>query len=234
MYKGKKKDYFVYNRLELFFDRSWFCESVLGFSNSNFLSYKKRLETLKNFDYEIFISVIKTQMPLYFYFFNNRYIYNIFFLDLICSYRGYRHCQGLPLRGQRTWSNSNSSYTSNTSLRQFRVFFFKKLSGTTNTNLATQLHMAEQINLLWKIQWDLEWREARKKQKKTVQNKKKSSFIVELASMSKNDVSGYTRRGAAAKKKMYKQKKNQFTLGFDVGFSKNISLENSNYVLTEK
>ena len=231
MYKGKKKDYFVYNRLELLFENNWFCTSVLGFSQNNFNCYKKRVETLKNFDYEVFISIIKLQLPLYFYFFSNRYIYNIFFLDLICSYRGYRHCQGLPLRGQRTWSNANSSYTSNTSLRQFRVFFFKKLSGTANTNLATQLHMAEQINLLWKIQWDLEWKEAKKKQKKITQEKKKGGVIVDLQAMSKKDISGFSRRGSAAKKKLYKQKKNQLTLGFDVGFTKQITTENNTFLL---
>lgn len=234
MYKGKKKDYFVFNRLEVIYSKSWFCKNLLGFSNYNFLVFKRRLECLNNFDYDVFVDILKLQLPIYFYFFTNRYVYNIFFLDLICSYKGYRHCQGLPLRGQRTWTNANSTYKSNTALRQFRIYFFKKFIGTTDTGFAAQSHLAEQINLLWKIQWDLEWREARKKQKKLSQDKKKVAVGVDLSSMSKGDVSGFTRRGSAAKKKIYKQKKNQFTLGFDVGFSKQVIAENNVFTVSEK
>jgi hypothetical protein len=45
--------------------------------------------------------------------------------------------------------------------------------------------------------------------------------------MSKYDVSGFTKKSSNLKKKMYKQKKNQFTLGFDVGFTKQLSLVNN-------
>lgn len=150
---------------------------------------------------------------------------------MICTYKGYRHCHGLPVRGQRTWTNANSCYKSNTFLRQFRIVYFKKFVGSSNTSVVSHLHMAEQINLLWKIQWDLEWKEAKKKQKKIIQEKKKGGVIVDLQSMSKKDISGFSRRGSAAKKKMYKQKKNQFTLGFDVGFTKQVSTENNTFIL---
>jgi ribosomal protein S13 len=33
-------------------------------------------------------------------------IFNIFMLDFINSYRGLRHSFGLPVRGQRTWTNA--------------------------------------------------------------------------------------------------------------------------------
>jgi hypothetical protein len=49
--------------------------------------------------------------------------------------------------------------------------------------------------------------------------------------MSKKDISGFARRGSAAKKKLYKQKKNQFTLGFDVGFTKQLTNENNTFTL---
>lgn len=191
---------------------------------------KSRIESNKNFDYDIFVEILKKQLPLYFFFLKKQ-IYNIFFLDLICTYRGFRHCKGLPVRGQRTWTNSNSCYKSNTILRQHRIFFFKKLSGLNSTYSASQIHLAEQINLLWKIQWDLEWKEVRKKQKKILQENKQSNISVDLKSMSDADVSGFSRRGSSAKKKMFKQKKNVFTLGFEVGFSQNLSIENSVTVL---
>lgn len=234
MNKGKKKDYFVFNRLELNYNVKWFQSNIFGFSFFNFNLLKKRLECLKNYEYEVFIDVLKQKLPVYFFYFSNKLAYTIFFLDLVCSYRGYRHCRGLPVRGQRTWTNANSCYNSNTILRQFRIFYFKKLLGTNSVNFASQSHMSEQINLLWKIQWDVEWRESRRKQKRMNQDKKKGGLSIDLQAMSKGDVSGFTRRGSAAKKKLYKQKKSQFTLGFDVGFTKNISTDNNTFILNEK
>lgn len=49
--------------------------------------------------------------------------------------------------------------------------------------------------------------------------------------MSDSDVGGFSRRGSSAKKKMFKQKKNMFTLGFEVGFSQNLNIENNNTIL---
>ena len=230
MYKGKKKDYFLFNKIEFIYDLNWVTSFVLGINTFTFYNLKKRVETFNNYDYDFFIELLQKKLPLFFFFFN-KYVYNIFFLDMICTYKGYRHCHGLPVRGQRTWTNANSCYKSNTFLRQFRIVYFKKFVGSSNTSVVSHLHMAEQINLLWKIQWDLEWKEAKKKQKKIIQEKKKGGVIVDLQSMSKKDISGFSRRGSAAKKKMYKQKKNQFTLGFDVGFTKQVSTENNTFIL---
>ena len=99
--------------------------------------------------------------------------------------------------------------------------------GTVNSTFASQSYLAEQINLLWKVQWESEWREARKKHKKKDNLKTYQKISVDLQSMSKYDVSGFTKKSSNLKKKMYKQKKNQFTLGFDVGFTKQLSLVNN-------
>lgn len=230
MYKGKKKDYFLYNKIEFIYTYSWVTNFILGINTFTFYNLKKRVETYSNFDYDFFVELLSKKLPLFFFFFN-RHIYNIFFLDMICTYKGYRHCHGLPVRGQRTWTNANSCYKSNTFLRQFRILYFKKFVGSANTSVVSHLHMAEQINLLWKIQWDLEWKEAKKKQKKIIQEKKKGGVIVDLQAMSKKDIGGFSRRGSAAKKKLYKQKKNQFTLGFDIGFTKQITSENNTFLL---
>ena len=51
---------------------------------------------------------------------------NIYWLELIGSYRGWRHIHGLPVRGQRTWTNAWSVYKSNLDLREFLVTLTKK------------------------------------------------------------------------------------------------------------
>ena len=232
MYTGKKKDYFLVKRAEFVFTSPWNFSKMLGFSTFNYFVFKKRLECHFNCDYDLFVSIVKKRIPLNFFFFK-RYIYNIFLLDLISSYRGLRHCLGLPTRGQRTWTNAVSSYKSNTHLRHFKIYYFKRFLGTVNSTLASQSFMAEQVNLLWKIQWECEWREARKKHKKIMHDKKNTNLQVDLQSMAKGDISGYTKRGAASKKKIYKQKKNQFTLGFDIGFTQQIESSNSSYVITK-
>ena len=109
--------------------------------------------------------------------------------------------------------------------------YYQRYAGNTNSAIVSQLHLAEQINLLWKIQWESEWKEVRRRQKRQLQNNSKTTLNVDLQSMASKEISGYTRRGAASKKKLYKQKKNQFTLGFDIGFSKQVLVENNTTTL---
>ena len=59
---------------------------------------------------------------------------------------------GLPVNGQRTWSNANTSYDSNKSLRDYKYklgkLFFGRLAGG-DINLVL---MSEYINTLWRKQ----------------------------------------------------------------------------------
>jgi len=91
-----------------------------------------------------------------------RLLLNIFMLDLITSYRGWRHYKGLPVRGQRTWTNHSSSYTSNVVLRNYKIKLAKKFYGNLPLYEINIALAAEQINLLWKLQWYAEWLSAKK------------------------------------------------------------------------
>lgn len=51
--------------------------------------------------YKILLSIVPEHKDL-----KKRHMFNIFMLDLINSYRGLRHAFGLPVRGQRTWTNA--------------------------------------------------------------------------------------------------------------------------------
>ena len=69
------------NRLEFFF-----VYKLTSYSFSKFLGLSNYID--------LFIPIQKH--------FKKRRLINIYFLDLISSYRGWRHSKGLPVRGQRT------------------------------------------------------------------------------------------------------------------------------------
>ena len=84
------------------------------------LKIKSRLEILDNKSFNeltpdkwvVLLKLLNSIIP------NNksikeRFLLNIFFLDLIVSYRGWRHSKGLPVRGQRTWTNAWTVYKNN-------------------------------------------------------------------------------------------------------------------------
>lgn len=137
---------------------------------------------------------------------------NIFFLDLINTYRGWRHSVGLPVRGQRTWSNANTVYKNNLNLRYFKMNLIKKLYNTVSNQTVNLIYSAEQFNLLWKLQWELEWKEAKKKKvfflkKKHIRDQISLNSIVENQNLNMKD-----------KKVAYSNK--NFSFGYDKGFTK--------------
>jgi len=153
-------------------------------------------------------------------FFKKRQLLNIYILDLIGSYKGWRHSKGLPTRGQRSWTNAQSVYKSNLSLRFFKINLAKRIYGGISLHEATVAYLAEQVNLMWKLQWEKEWVSA--KHKRSYNLKKKSGvYKIDLYSMAKGQV-GVTnskKKGNANKKNA---NKNVFLLGFDPGFTKKL------------
>jgi len=161
----------------------------------------------------------------------DRRLVNIFFLDLINSYRGWRHSRGLPVRGQRTWTNAWTSYKSNLILREYKIILAKKLYGNIPANELNVAYLAEQVNLLWKLQWEQEWREAKKK-RLVFLKKDLNLYKIDLYSMAKGNITGFTKRGEKGKKQKQVTKKNYFSLGFDPGFTK--ALLKSSYLNLKK
>jgi hypothetical protein len=129
-------------------------------------------------------------------------------LDLVNSYRGLRHAFGLPVRGQRTWTNAWSVYRSNLSLRQFKIKLSKRLYTSITINELNIAYLAEQINSLWKLQWDSEWKKA--KRQRQIQAKKSRNFYkVDLKAIASANVSVND-----------KKKNASYVIGFDPGFTK--------------
>lgn len=135
-------------------------------------------------------------------------VFNIFMLDLINSYRGVRHSFGLPVRGQRTWTNAWSVYRSNLSLRHFKIKLSKRLYTSITINELNIAYLAEQINNLWKLQWDSEWKKA-KRQRQLQAKKSRNLYKVDLKAIASANVS------------VNNKKKNMgYVIGFDPGFTK--------------
>ena len=139
--------------------------------------------------------------------FKNKTVFNIFMLDLVNSYRGLRHSFGLPVRGQRTWTNAWSAYRSNISLRQFKIRLSKRLYSTITISELNIAYLAEQINNLWRLQWDAEWKKA-KRQRQLQAKKNKNFFKVDLGLIASGNVSAKNKNSS------------NYIIGFDPGFTK--------------
>ena len=129
-------------------------------------------------------------------------------LDLINSYKGLRHAFGLPVRGQRTWTNAWSSYRSNLILRQFKIKLSKKLYTSITISELNLAYLAEQINNLWRLQWDAEWKKA-KRQRQAQSKKSQNLFKVDLKAIASANVAPKN-----------KKKQPSCVIGFDPGFTK--------------
>lgn len=152
--------------------------------------------------------------------FKTRATLNILLLNLLTTYKGWRHSRGLPVRGQRTWSNGWSSYRSNLTLRSFKLNIAKNMYGLNVTNDYITAYLAEEVNNMWRLQWGSEWREAKRK-RLTAQKNPRLQPKVDLIAMSKLDI-GVVSEKSKNQSKLKQRKKGVLTLGFDPGFTKSL------------
>lgn len=214
MREGKKINGYVFYSSYSISD-FFFKYSCYGFSKKLYNILTQRLETRidkksKDFKtsqlisiYKILLNIVPENKDL-----KKKIIFNIFMLDLINSYRGLRHAFGLPVRGQRTWTNAWSTYKSNLILRQFKIKLSKRLYTSITISELNIAYLAEQINNLWKIQWDSEWKKA-KRQRQIQAKKSRNLFKVDLKAIASANVSVKD-----------KKKQSGYLVGFDPGFTK--------------
>jgi len=175
------------------------------------------LKNLPSLTWSIFLYFINLNIPKKSSL-KRRHILNIFILDVITSYRGWRHYKGLPVRGQRTWTNHVSSFRSNTVLRNYKIKLAKKFYGNLPVYEINIALAAEQINLMWKIQWFNEWLSAKKSRMNFKGNA--NTIKIDLFSMANNQIMNPLKFKNMTKKQKQSFKKNHFSLGFDPGFTK--------------
>lgn len=151
---------------------------------------------------------------------NNKLILNIYCLDLISTYRGWRHSRSLPVRGQRTWSNGWTASKLNNFLKTLKI---KKGYSTYGNLPSWEIYtaiLAEQVNKVWRTQWFREWSLAKKNRLKTKVHR--NVYRVDLFSMSQGNVMSPVKFARLSKKKQQAFNKNHFSLGFDLGFTKSL------------
>ena len=223
MREGKKINGYVFYSSYSISD-FFFKYSCYGFSKKLYNILTLRLETrvnkkTKDFKtsqlitiYKILLNIVPENKD-----FKKKVIFNIFMLDLINSYRGLRHAFGLPVRGQRTWTNAWSTYKSNLTLRQFKIKLSKRLYTSITISELNIAYLAEQINSLWKIQWDSEWKKA-KRQRQIQAKKSRNLFKVDLKAIASANVSVKD-----------KKKQSGYLVGFDPGFTKYVIKQSLKY-----
>jgi len=107
---------------------------------------------------------------------------NIYFLDLISCYKGWRHNFRLPVRNQRTWTNAKTTFSNNSIMRDQKLFLLKKYYGSLNVLFLSDVLNIEILNFFWKVQWNDEWVDLKKKRLKMI---KKNPWLVKKLLKSK-------------------------------------------------
>lgn len=180
------------------------------------------MKDLTNVQFQILLNLLFSLVPKRGYL-KRRCVLNLYMLDLITSYRGWRHFKGLPTRGQRTWSNSSTSKRCNIMLRNYRVKVSHKCYGNLPVHEVAIAVAAEQINLVWKIQWFDEWTAA--KRSRLGYQGAPNTVKIDLYSMAKGQIMNPFKLNKLSKKQRQSFKKNHFSLGFDPGFTKSLLTE---------
>lgn len=175
------------------------------------------INNLNKNELEHFLLYIYFIIPYKFSFFKKKVI-NIVLLDLITCYRGWRHFKGLPVRGQRTWSNAWSVYKSNNIMRNFKLKCAKRYYTNVPFKQANIAYTAEYVNLLWERQWYNEWLSA--KHSRLTYKGYKGGMRIDLYSMYNYQVMHPDKLNNLSKKQKQAFKKNYFSLGFEPGFTK--------------
>jgi len=81
-------------------------------------------------------------------FIKKKKLLNIYLCDIISLLRGWRHLLGLPVRGQRTWSNANTVFSNNLILRNYKFLLIKKKYNNISFTNFKEFFLFEQIKLL--------------------------------------------------------------------------------------
>lgn len=147
-----------------------------------------------------------------------RFCLNIYMLDLTTSYKGWRHYKGLPVHGQRTWSNAWTAYRANNILRNFKLKNSRKYYMNVPVKEGNVAYLAEYVNYLWKLQWPIEWYSAKNHRLKYSGHP--GTMKIDLYSMCNYQVMHPAKMKTLTKKQRQAFKKNYFSLGFDIGFTR--------------
>jgi len=150
--------------------------------------------------------------------YSSKHLINAFILDLITTYKGWRHTRGLPVRGQRTWSNGWNASRLNTIFKDLRIKKGRKMYGNLSSSETYTAQLAEHINLTWKNQWFDEWDAAKTQRLKSTAHR--NVIKTDLYSMAQGNIMSPVKFDKLSKKQQQRHNKNHFSLGFEPGFTR--------------
>ena len=153
------------------------------------------------------------------------YLYYFLIIDICSSYKTYRHLFGLPVNGQRTWSNANSTYYNNLLLRQYKFKKFNLFLQNAAPFSFKKIFLCEYINLFWKKQFFLEWASVRRKKFLFQKRNLYVHYKIDFNYLSSANIEHFYKRSLNLKKQKSHRKKrkystNSFNIGWQFGFSK--------------
>lgn len=184
-------------------------------SRLEFISYHRDLQKFTHFF--IIKPLVMNLLPIK-AFYENKYLINIYVLDLLSKYKGWRHSRSLPVHGQRTWSNAWNSYKLNNFLKQLRIKKGKKVYGNLPSSEIFTAQLAEHVNLMWQQQWYDEWLSAKSNRLKSKSHR--NVIKTDLYAMAQGNVMSPLKFKKLSKKQQQSYNQNHFSLGFDAGFTK--------------
>jgi len=204
---------------------SSFIKNSFGLGKKILYSIEFRMENYQNNllpdldknELDQFLRIIYTTIPYNTSVFRRTRLH-ICLLDLSSCYKGWRHYKGLPVRGQRTWSNAWSVYKSNHILRNYKLKRSKKFYMNVPVREANVAYTAEYVNMLWRFQWPFEWYSAKVGRLKFKGHP--NTMKIDLYSMANYQVMYPLKLKNLTKKQKQSYKRNYFSLGFDPGFTR--------------
>ena len=193
------------------------------FSYNDIYLWKRKLKKNDKLYFNIFFFYLKNFLPE-----NSNYkdliLINLLIIDFCCIYKTYRHIFGLPVKGQRTWSNGFSSKNNNILLRQYKLKKFSNFIINYQPYDSKRIFIAEYVNFFWRQQNYLEWLSVKKKNL-NIYGDKKLRTKIDFLKCSRGNIEHFFQKFIDLKKKKSHRKKrvfskNSITIGWDFGYSK--------------
>lgn len=210
-----KKNLWIYRGFgKKFYKRTPYIQNY--FKNFNFQKIQTKLSKIIFWYYKIQHGTTHLSQ-------SNRITAKLVLLDMIWSYKAWRHIRGYPTNGQRTWSNGKSVSKNNLLLREFRSQQLIKEFGKKRRKHANLIVLGQANNKLWFFTWRSEWEQARlfnlrKSKKKRIYK----MLVIDLVSLAKGITGGYRRKGAATKFNKAKKRFKSVTIGLPIFFAKHV------------
>ena len=189
--------------------------SYLFYNNDVYIQKKENTKNDKLY-FNIFFYYLKMLLPK-----NANYkdliLINLLIIDFCCIYKTYRHIFGLPVKGQRTWSNGLSSKNNNVLLRQYKLKKFSNFVVNFKPYDSKKIFIAEYVNFFWKQQNHIEWLSIKKRNLNMYGDKRLRTKIDFIKTSRGNIEHSFQKFIDLKKKKSHRKKrvfsKNSITIG---------------------